>query len=68
MEVIFKLFNKGQVASFARSLFKIVGGAVGFEGMVSASEYQALAGAFAVIVGVVWSALTHTEPTEPAAE
>ncbi len=62
MEVLFKMFSRQQVASAARSLFKIVGGALGFEGMVAANEYQMLAGAFAVIVGIVWSGLTHTEP------
>ncbi len=62
MEVLFKMFTRGQVASAARSLFKIAGGALGFEGMVSANEYQMLAGAFAVIVGMAWSAFSHTEP------
>lgn len=48
-------FMSEQFASVIRTVFKAVGGGLVTNGVVSASELELLAGAVAILVGVVWS-------------
>lgn len=59
MEFVGKLFTKEQVMSFVRTGFKTLGTAVGFNGYFSSDEYQMIAGAVAILAGVVWSVVVH---------
>lgn len=53
------MFTAEQVASFVRTLMKVVGGYVGVEAFVSGDVWAGFAGAVAVAVGAGWSMYKH---------
>lgn len=55
-----------QVASAIRSVLKVVGGALVTKGLTDNTTLEALIGGAVALIGIIWSALHHSGPAEPA--
>ena len=54
--------NMDQTLSAVRTVLKIAGGALVAKGVTDQSSMETIVSAVAILIGIVWSHFTHSDP------